>query len=310
MKTSNFKNYSVVVLAVLVLIALFIFAPKSSNNSFFRAGGGTSLKDLNQTDTTTTTMLVNVQTNQTTEQNLFQGLVIGNYYTRQSGMFLDANFVGGWSTEYGVCTPVLSLGAGLDFGRFQLEYKIGNFKRTSIGAVGIDAQYSNRCIGLGEGAGVANAMQIGAKIGQTKIAVGHQGGEEFYTFNGGNWYACVETPICKYVSLAGGVNMAENVTGYVAAKASLNNNCLVVTGNKLGTDAQSCIVTYNRSNIAVGKNVKMNVAASVYTQATKTGAHLVAGLSKGNATLFAQAGTTFFENALTPVVGWGLNLVF
>lgn len=307
MKTSE-KN--LIVLGILVIIAVILIAPKGSMSFLTTAGGGINLKDMNQKDTTTTSMSAELQFNQTTEQNLEQALLIGNYYRRQNGFFIGAGFVGGVSTQYNVCCPTMYFNAGMDFNTFQLECKVGKFKRCSLMTGGIDAQYSNFCIDLGEGGSAAEAMQVSFIKSGFKFGFGHQGAESFYDISGGNWYAYSEATICKNLQMSGGVDFGDNVTGYAAAKWCSNNNTLSVTANQLGTDNHSLIMTYNRDKVELwGK--QMILSASLWTQAAQKGLHLVTGIKQGKrGTLYAEIGSKFCQSSFTPYCGVGATYSF
>lgn len=305
------KKLEVIIIAVIVVvIALIVVINPSGSTSFFStAGGGLSLKDMNQKDTTATNVNLILQANQTTNQNLEQGLVVGNYYKGMNGFFVNSGVIAGVSTEYGICCQTMYIGTGLDFNTFQIEYKVGNFKRTGVMTGEIDPQYSNFCIDLGEGASASKAMQVSFIKGNTKIGFGHQGVSSFYDFSAGGWYTYLETPICKGLTLAGGVDINQGATGYVAAKVNTKNNQVTVTGNKIGTENQNVIVTYSRKNIAVrGKQLIMTVSA--WAKQKEQGAHMVAGLIQGRGMFFAEVGSKYCENQLRPYAGVGTSFTF
>lgn len=304
------KKNLFLLLAVIAVIALLIVMPKVSENSFFSAGGGVNLKDLNKKDSTSSSLTAILQINQTTKEPfLFQGLGVGNYYVRKQGFFFDANVVGGISTQYGICMPTCSMGAGMDFNSFQIEYKIGNFKRGMIATSGFDPQFDNFCLDMGEKGSASNAMQLGATVGKTRFGFGHHGGSAFYDLTNGGWYIYTETPVCSWLSLGGGVDFGQATTGYAAAKAGFGDNSISVTANKIGTEKQNYIVAYNRNNISVNNKVKMSIGAAAWTSDVMKGLHLVTGLSKGKFTFFTQIGSQYTLNALTPYIGCGANLV-
>lgn len=222
--------------------------------------------------------------------------------------FVGADFVGGVSTEYGVCMPTMSYRAGMDFNKFQLEYKVGNFNRNMLTISGVDAQYSNFCTDLGQNASVKNAMQLSLIKGGFKGGFGHQGGSSFYEFTQGNWYAYANQQICKNLSLCGGINFGE-ISGFASAKVNSGNNNVTMTANQLGTDSQNLVVTYNRDNISVGRN-KIMLSTSAWFKGAEQGLHLVASLIKGKGTFFAQLGTNFCANGSTPYCGLGTNINF
>lgn len=303
------KKSILAIIAIVVVVIIVVLAPKGSTSLFSTAGGGLSLKDLNKQDTVTTSVGIILQVNQTTRQNLEQGLVIANYMNRKNGVFFGAGMLGGVSTEYGVCCPTMYLNMGLDFTSFQLEYRVGNFKRTGITTDGVDPQYSNFCTDLGEGASAKNAMQLSFIKRGALIGLGHQGTNSFYDFDNGFWYAFAEAPVCRNLSLAGGMNFAEITCGYVAAKMSVNDNKVTITGNQLGTEQQNVAVTYNRENIPLKRN-KLTLSVSAWAKEAEQGFHFVAGLIKGNGMFFAQIGSNLCENHVTPYCGIGTSFNF
>lgn len=303
------KNDFLLIVVIVAAIIAFVLPQKGSNSVFSFAKGGLNLKELNQKDTAQTKINVNLEFNQTTMQNLEQAVVIGNYFLRRNGLFVGAGIVGGVSTEFGVCCPTMFVNMGLDFDSYKLEYKVGNFKRTTIMSGGLDPQFANDCLSLGEGAGAVNAMQVSLITKNTKIGFGHQGINSFYQFDGA-WYAYMERRFCKELSLAGGVDFNETTTGYVAAKLSQGNNALTLTANKLGTETQSFVATYNRENISVmGKT--MTLSASAWGKATEQGLHLVTGLKQTkNCMLFAEVGSKLCQDQLQPYCGLGASFNF
>lgn len=298
---------AVIAIVVMVLIAV---SPNGTKSLFSTAGGGVSLKEMNQKkDTTAFKMNMSLQFNQTNLQNLEQGLVIGNFKHQEGMFFTGAHFVGGVSTEYGVCTPVMDLTAGAYLNNSIFEYKVGNFKRTGVTTAGVDAQYSNHCVDLGEGAGVKNAMQLSFIRNGLTFGFGHQGISSFYDFSAGSWYAYTESQICKNITLAGGVNFGGEASAYAAAKVTIGNNQVTATGNKLGTEGQNVVVTYNRDNISIGRS-KMMLSASAWAKDVEQGLHLVASLVKGKGTFFAEVGCNRNEYQATPYCGVGTSFNF
>lgn len=305
------RNLLFAVLAVIAIVIIVLIVPKGSVSTFFTAGGGVNLKELNQKDTTETSVCVTLQANQTTEANLEQALIAGSCYRYLNGFFIGGNVVAGASTQYGVCCPTMYFSTGIDFKHFQIEYRVGDFKRTSLMAPGVDPQYSNYCIDLGEGGSAGKAMQLSIVKGETRVGFGHQNGEDFYKLSKGSWYAYAESSVCRYLTLAGGVDLGNDITGYAAAKLTADHNCLVITGNKLGTENQNVIVTYNRNNIAVngGKNT-MIFSISGWAQKTAKGLHLTAGYNIKNATFFAELGSKYCADMLGAYCGVGTSWVF
>ena len=310
LKLYTMKNY-IKFVAVCAIVVLGIVLD-SNEGSMFNCGGGRSLKQINEaskTEETKASVNVALQLNQTTEQSLFQALVIGNYWHKNNGAYVGANFVGGVSNEFGVCNPVMSVNGGYDFGRFQVDAKIGNFKRSSITTAGVDGQYGNFVTVLGEGAGVSNAMQLSLIRNGFKCGFGHANGENFYGLADGNWYVYTELPVCQFVTVAGGLDFSDSTTGYIAGKVNVGNNNFTVTANKLGSCNQNLVVSYNRKNISL-KDYILSLTASVWAKKQERGIHTVAGFSKGNNTLFAEAGLSKVGLNLTPKLGVGININF
>lgn len=280
--------FSVVVIILVVVVAV-IWAPQGSMTRLFTAGGGISLQDLNKEDSTSAALSVTLQFNQTTAQNLEQGFVAGNYFYRHKNAFVGGAFKGGFSTGFGICCPTLYVSGGWDFGKFQIEGLIGDLKRTNITAIGVDPQYSNFCLILGEGAAVKKTMQLSFVKGAARIGLGHQGVKDFYNLSDGCWYVYGQTPLCQGLSVSGGINFADETTGYAAVKVSGNNNNVIATANNVGADNQSFILTYNRENLTIARQ-KMLMSVSAWVQKSARGMHLVAGLNKGKGTFYAEAG--------------------
>lgn len=303
----NKKNMYLVALAVIAIIIANLFDQRISFD-FAGVGDNVSLKEANEAKKTEAKVNAAVQLNQTTEQSLFQALAIGKFVHQNNGAYFGANFVGGVSSEFGVCTPVMSVNGGYDFGRFAIEAKLGKFKRTSLVTCGVDAQFSNFAILLGEGAGVNNAMQLSLVKHGLRLSLGHADGCNFYNLTDGNWYVCAEVPVGKYVNVAGGVDFSQSVTGYMAGKVNVGNNTVTVTANKLGADGRSVVASYNRNNIVL-RNCVLSLSASYWWTALKQGIHTVAGFTKGKSTLFAEVGVNKIGVDMTPKVNLGLGYV-
>ena len=305
----NKKNLFYAIVAIAILVVIAVIAPKGGDNNVFTAGdGGLNLKELNEKSKSETSLSGSVSANATTEQQLFQMILIGSHTRYYDRFYLGGNMVGGLSTEFGVCTPVLYAKAGYNWDNLNLEYRMGNFKRSTIVTPMIDPQYSNYCIIMGEGAGVSNAMQLALTHKYFTFGFGHQGGSSFYRFNDGNWYAYTEVPVCKWLRFTGGADFGQSVSGFAAAKVVAGNNHITVTGNKLGTENSNVILSYARNNIAVGDGM-LSVSASAWAKRAAQGIHLVTGLTKGKATLFAEAGLKY-SNVLSPYAGLGGSFMF
>jgi hypothetical protein len=194
---------------------------------------------------------------------------------------------------------------GYNFNNFKLECKGGNFTRNNVKTAGFDPQFQNDLLIFGEGVSVNNAMQLALISKNTKIMFGHQGGDKFYSFNGGNYYISAEQNIKNLVALSGGVNFTEKTSGYAAAKLTCKNNVVTATANNIGTENKSFVLSYNRTNIKVGKSMKMNLGTALWSQTDKQGLRMVAGLNKGRFNLFAQAGGYLMNGIVKPT--WGLG---
>ncbi len=305
MKKSEKIVWAIVAVVIVVFVAL---APKTNVKNIFTAGGGLSLKELNERgkDSTAVSVNVSLQANQTSMQNLEQAMIIGSLYRQHGYWYAGANFIGCASTEYGICSPVTSFNFGMKFNCFDVDYKIGNFGRNKLTTSFVDPQYGNFCINLGEGASIQNAMQLSLIAKHFTFGLGHYGGEKFYDFATGRYYAFVESNICRYLALSGGMDINNSPSGYAAAKVTVKNNVVSVSGNKLGSENQNLIASYSRTNIAVGKKAKAAVTASGWLQGKDKGLHLVASLNKGCYTLFAQSG---IKN-VSPYFGLGGSVVF
>lgn len=304
-----------IIIAVLAIVCLTVSVLAPKNDNIFKCGDGMSLKELNEQkkeEQKKVNMSMSLSANQTTEQSLFQAVVVGGYSQQIGNFTFGGNVVGCVSTEFGICSPVNFVSASYAFNNSSIEYRVGNFKRTGLISAGLDPQYANHMVILGEGASASNAMQLSYNISKTKIFVGHQGGASFFRFDDGYWFTGVETNIANCLSLTGGVDMCKNapLTGYAAVKFSKNNNVLNLSANKLGTDNQNIVLTYNRNNIAVGKS-NMCLTVSAWAQETMQGVHTVCGFDLGNrATLYAEAGAKFTSGDIAPYVGVGSSFVF
>lgn len=285
------KILTFVVAVILVMVAVVVSQYRSMSG-VQTAGDGLSLKQAN--DTTKVDVVTFVQGNATTEgEYLGQITTIGNLeYQFSNGLFVGADLVGTVSTQFGVMCPTYDVRMGADFNSFRMELKAGNFTRNGVTTSGFGPQFANNCILWGEPAAVSNAVQMSLIAKNTKVYFGHQGGEKFYQFNNGNYYVGAEQRIGT-VSLSGGVNFTEQTTGYAAAKWSAKNNTITATANKLGSDGQNFVLSYVRSNISLGKGVKMSAGSVLWHQPEKFGWLVVTGLSKGKFTLFAEAGSLF-----------------
>lgn len=303
MKQNLIKFVAVI---ILVMIAVVV-SNQMSETGFFTAGGpGKSLKD--QNDTTKTNVVAFAQGNATTDgEYLGQVTVITNWeHQYGNGIFVGADLIGTASTQFGVMAPTIDARCGLDFNAFRMELKVGNFTRTSVTTSGFDPQFANNCIVWGESAAVSNAVQLAILAKNTKLYVGHQGGEKFYQFNDGNYYAGAEQRIGN-IALSGGVNFTEQTTGFAAGKWSCKNNTITATANKLGSEDRNFVLSYVRNGISLGKGVHMSLGNALYFQSEKSGWQLVTGLNKGKFTLYTQAGGYVTSGIITPVFGVGTN---
>lgn len=293
---------------VTILVVVFVAVLLSDNggNLFMAGNGGWNLKQMNDTSKANVTMFAEI--NQTSEQNLEQGTVIMNYeHCYRQGFFVGADFIGCVSTEFGVVCPTYDMRAGLDFANGgRLELKCGNFTRNSVKTAGFDPQFSNFCTLAGDPASVNKAVQLSYTNGGTKVLVGHQNGSDFYKFNG-NYYAGFEQKI-KNVSFSGGADFSNTVTGYAAAQVRCGKSILNVNCNKLGSENENYIFSYNYNGINLGKGFAMNVGSALYLQTAKSGLHVVTGICKGSYKLFAEAGGYKIGQTVKPLVGMGLNV--
>jgi len=297
------KFFYFVSVVVLVVIAIVLNNESGLN---IAGNGGWNLKDM--CDTTKTSVVAIAEANQTSDQSLAQITTIMNYEHENNGLYYGADLIGCVSTEFGIMCPTYDVRFGADFqngGR--LECKVGNFTRNSIKTSGFDPQFSNFCTVSGDPASVSNAVQLSYVLNGTKIMVGHQGGLKFYQFNNGNYYVSAEQKI-KNFAISGGLNFEENqTTGYAAAQLKCGHSSFTTTCNKLGSDAQNFVLSYNYNGISLGKGVMMNIGSALYMQSAKSGLHMVAGFNKGKMNIFAQAGGYKIAKAFTPLVGLGLG---
>lgn len=297
----NLVYFVVVVIAVVVAILI----NKQGFSGMTAGNGGFSLKEMN--DTTTTSIVNFAEVNTNNEQNLAQVTSIANWeHQYGNGVFVGADIIATASTEFGIMCPTYVAKCGLDFNAFRLEGRVGNFTRNGVTTQGFGPQFSNFAIVSGEGASVSNAVQLAIISNGTKLYAGHQGGSKFYQLNDGNYYVGLQQSV-KNITVNGGMDFAETTTGYAAVKWTCKNDVFTLTGNKLGSANQNYILSYVHNNIPVCKGVVMNLGSALYSQPTKTGLHVVAGLCKGNVKLFAQGGGYVIENTVKPTIGLGVN---
>lgn len=300
------KNRVISFVVVILVVAVAIVLDKQGGN-FFTAGGGLSLKQMN--DTTTTSVVAFAEANTTTDQNLAQVSTIMNYeHLYGNGIYVGADLIGCVSTEFGIMCPTYDMRAGLDFvngGR--LELKCGNFTRNSVKTSGFDPQFMNFTTVSGDPASVSNAVQLAYSNGGTKVMIGHQAGSKFFKFNDGNYYAGFEQRINGF-AVGGGMDFAEKATGYAAAQVRYGKNVLNVNCNKIGSENQNYILSYNYNGINLGKGYLLNVGSALYKQTAKSGLHVVAGLCKNNYKLFAQFGGYKTAETTKSLFGLGLNV--
>jgi hypothetical protein len=294
--------------AGLVLVAVVIVLSNIEGGSFFTAGnGGWNLKQMN--DTSKTSVVAFAEANTTSDQNLAQGTVIMNYeHLYGNGMYVGADLIGCVSTEFGVVCPTYDMRAGLNFANGgRLELKCGNFTRNSVKTSGFDPQFMNFTTISGDPASVSNAVQLSYTLNGTKVMAGHQAGSKFYQFNDGNYYVGAEQRIGNF-SISGGADFSNTVTGYAAAQVRCGKSILNVNCNKLGSDSENYIFSYNYNGINLGKGFAMNVGSALYLQTAKSGLHVVTGICKGSYKLFAEAGGYKIGQTVKPLVGMGLNV--
>ena len=294
--------YNLIIVAVVVIAAIVLSnVTRNSNITIF--GGGISLKDLN--DTTKTSLVAFAEANATTDDQVVQAKAILNWEHQHNGFYVGTDIVGMVSTQFGVVCPVSDFRLGADVDGVRLETKLGNFTRNGVTTAGFDPQFQNFCIIAGESAPVSNAVQISLTGKTTTIQVGHQGGNKFYSFNSGNYYACIEQKICN-ITLSGGINFTEQTTGYASAKWANRNNVVTATGNQLGSDNQNFVVSYFRNNIPC-RGCRINIGTSVWGQSQKQGVRLVAAFGMNNLNLFAQAGGNLVQDTFSPFAGLGVT---
>lgn len=294
--------------AGLVLVAIYVVLSNLESGNFFTAGN--NLWDLRKanSDTTTTSVVAFVEANQTTDQNLEQVTTIMNWEKQcRNGLFFGADLIGCVSTEFGVVCPTYDVKFGANFANSgRLECKVGNFTRNSVKTSGFDPQFMNFTTISGDPASVSNAVQLSYALNGTKVMFGHQAGSKFYQLNDGNYYVGAEQKI-KNFSISGGADFAEKTTGYAAAQVRCGKSILNVNCNKLGSENENYIFSYNYNGINLGKGFAMNVGSALYLQTAKSGLHVVTGICKGSYKLFAEAGGYKIGQTIKPLVGLGLN---
>lgn len=288
----------------IIVVAIAVLTVNNSRNNM-TAGGGLSLKEM--VDTTKSNMTVIAEGNVTNEQQLGQLTGIASWeHQYANGTYVGFDLVGCVSTEYQVACPTNAFRAGMNFEWGKVEVKCGTFARNTIKTAGFDPQFSNFTINCGENATAANATQISLTTGSTSIYAGHKG-SSFYKLNDGNYYVGGSQKIGN-LTFGGGVDFAEKTSGQATAKWQSKNNSFTLTANNIGLESKNYILSYNRNNINVGKGLALNVASALYKNSVKTGLHVVGGLHKGNATLFAQLGGYVSENVFKPVIGFGTSI--
>jgi len=297
------KNVCIFAMAIIVVAIAVLTVNNSRNN--MTAGGGWNLKSM--VDTTKSNVTVIAEGNVTNEQQLGQVTGIAGWeHQYANGLYVAFNVVGCVSTEYQVACPTNVGTFGANFGWGKVEVKCGTFARNTIKTAGFDPQFSNFTINCGENATAANATQVTLTAGGTSIYTGHKG-DSFYKFNTGNYYVGGSQKIGNFI-FGGGVDFAETKSGYAAAKWQSKNNSFTLTANNIGLESKNYILSYNRNNINVGKGFGLNISSALYKNSVKTGLHVVGGLHKGSATLFAQFGGYVSENVFKPVIGLGTNV--
>jgi hypothetical protein len=298
---------SFITVVIVVFVAIVLNKQEGLMN-IAGVGSGKSLKEINaQQDTTKTSVIAFGEASTDTEgNNLFQALAIANWEHQYSnGLYFAADAIGCVSSQFGVCAPTCDFRTGLNFGNCKIEAKFGNFTRNNIKTGGFDPQFQNDLLILGEGVSVNNAMQLSLMTKNTKVLIGHQGGNKFYSLNGGNYYTTVEQTI-KNFSVGGGVNFTEKMTGYAAAKLNSGNNSFTITANNLGAESQNFVFSYNRSNIGLGKGMKMNIGTAL-CKSDNFGFRMAAGLGKGGMKIFALAGGSWLPEGFKPLIGLGTS---
>lgn len=292
-----------------MMVAAIVVMNQEKQCSDVKTAGGwksvVSLKDLN--DTLKMNMKSFAAVNKANSENLAQVTSIVNLERDfRQGFYYGLDGVGTVSTQFGIMAPTLDVRGGVMFHSFQLEVKVGNFTRNSVTTNGFDPQFANQCILWGESAPVSNAVQVSLMGKNTKVAFGHQGGDSFYSLNGGNYYFSAEQKV-KNVSLSGGVDLGEATTGYAAVKWSTKNNVFTLTGNKLGSADKNFVFSYVRNNIPVAKGMNMSLGNALFHQGDTNRLHLVATLHMGRFDLSTQTGGTMVQSTFTPLWGLGVN---
>ena len=296
------KNKIFYFAAIVVVVVLVMLCNNKTSNFMTAGGGGISLKELN--DTTKTNVAVFGEAN-VSDENIFHVNGIVNWEHQYNNFYVGSDFIGTVSSKFGIMCPTLDARCGYDFNKYRLEAKIGNFNRNGVTTVGFDPQFSTFCILAGEGASVSNAVQLSLSSKNTKVLVGHQGGSSFYTFDG-NYYAGIEQKIGNF-AFSGGVNLAEQTTGYAAAKWANKNNVCTLTCNKLGSKDHNFILSYFYNNISLGKGFVMNVGTALFGNSEQQGGRLVAAVSKDKMKLFAEVGGCLLQDVFKPMAGMGVS---
>lgn len=300
------KKNLVYFVAIIVAVIISIVVTRFDSTNLNTAGGGLSLKKLNG-DTTVTSTVAFAELNTTNEENLAQITSITNWERQRiGGYFYGFDIIGTASTEFGIMCPTYDAKFGVDFEGFRIEGKVGNFTRNNVKSSGFDPQFANYTILLGEPASVSNAIQLSYISNSTRVMVGHQGGNKFYGFNDGNYYIAMEQHI-KNLALSGGVDFTETTSGYAAVKYSAKNDIFTISGNKLGTEGENYLLSYNHNNISLGKGVGMSVGSALWLQKELQGLRVVSGIGKGSFKLFAEAGGLLQSKSFTPVLGLGMS---
>ena len=300
------KRNLVYFVAIIVAVIISIVVTRFDSTNLNTAGGGISLKKLNN-DTTVASTVAFAEVNTTNKENLAQVTSITNWERERNGYFYGFDIIGTASTEFGIMCPTYDAKFGVDFEGFRIEGKVGNFTRNNVKSSGFDPQFANYAIAaLGEPAAVSNAIQLSYISNSTRVMVGHQGGNKFYGFNDGNYYIAMEQHI-KNLAVSGGVNFTETTSGYAAVKYSTKNDVITLSCNKLGCENENYLLSYNHNNISLGKGVDMSVGSALWLQKELQGLRVVSGIGKGSFKLFAEAGGLIQSKSFTPVLGLGMS---
>jgi hypothetical protein len=301
------KKLFIFVAVVIVLVVCIVCNNQGGNFSIAGIGDGKSLQEINeqekaQKDVTTANVVSFAEDDLSTEGNMAQVTSIAAFEHMRNGWFVGADGIFTVSSQFGICCPTNDIRLGYDFGTCRLEAKMGNFTRNSVKTAGFNPQFQNDLILLGEPASVSNAMQLSYISKNTKLYFGHQGGEKCYSLEGGNYYFGAEQTV-KNLSVSGGLNLAEQTTGYAAARVKAGNNVFTATANNIGADNKSFVLSYNHNNINVGKGMNLNLGTAIWNQYNNFGWKLSAGLCKGKTNLFAH----LTAKSKTLVPGLGVN---